>query len=533
MTTGLFLSRGGGTISAVLDVDALAARYDQAVTCRVVDSFYEADAQEELLALVKREGLKAVVLAGESVQSFEHTLSGPRFIEDLDAAGVPTTRISFANLAEHVAWAHSGEPAQAAVKARLLIDTALAKAARCHIGEEVLLTPRRAVLVIGGGRRGLAAAKQLLDLGLRVMVVDSAPEPAQWPDPGWMAVLADLRRSPSVDLWYGTRLVDVKGWCGGYETQLAGLHGADDLRVGGFVVCTDDPEVLGELQSLLQMDLDDAGLPRSPWTGSLTGKTHSPGVWFVPPTTESEPRQVAGATSGPVLALVGGLFKPELRHTILMSEVDAEVCGGCGTCVKTCAFHAASIDSQARLSHTDMLRCKGCGNCVTSCPTGARDLIAYPSRYVLDAIDLLASERPDPSEPAVLAAMCAGCGTPAANAAARDGLPMAYSANIMPLTIECGGAVDTQYVLHAFAKGFDGVALCVCRDNHCHHVVGNLDMERRLSLFRDVLRSRRINPERLRTVKVGCDDGEGFRSEMAEFTEDLRTYGPLGMRRSQ
>jgi coenzyme F420-reducing hydrogenase delta subunit len=101
----------------------------------------------------------------------------------------------------------------------------------------------------------------------------------------------------------------------------------------------------------------------------------------------------------------------------------------------------------------------------------------------------------------------------------------------MPLLVECGGSVDTQYVLEAFSKGFDGVALFMCRDGHCRNSVGNTDMGRRLGLFRTVLRSRRINDERLRVVPVYADDGEVVRQEIKALSEELTAMAAVGIRR--
>jgi len=93
----------------------------------------------------------------------------------------------------------------------------------------------------------------------------------------------------------------------------------------------------------------------------------------------------------------------------------------------------------------------------------------------------------------------------------------------LPIQVECGGNIDTLYILKAFSRGFDGVALTVCRDGHCYHVVGNTDMERRIGLFREVLRSRNIDAERLRVINVSPHEGELFSSEIRSFCDELKS----------
>ena len=71
----------------------------------------------------------------------------------------------------------------------------------------------------------------------------------------------------------------------------------------------------------------------------------------------------------------------------------------------------------------------------------------------------------------------------------------------------------------------------MCRDGHCHNVVGNTDLERRLGLFRAVLRSRNIDGERLRVVPVYADDGRLVGEELNSFGHDLTAMAAVGTRR--
>jgi coenzyme F420-reducing hydrogenase delta subunit len=186
-----------------------------------------------------------------------------------------------------------------------------------------------------------------------------------------------------------------------------------------------------------------------------------------------------------------------------------------------------------KLSVIDPARCKGCGNCVTACPTDARDLLKFPREYVNRAIHILSQAAAGNGDPRILAIFCGNCGQSAVDAAGIGATPAAgagYSPAVMPLQVECGGSVDTEYVLGAFSKGFDGVALFVCRDGLCHNVVGNTDMERRLGLFRTVLRSRNIDSERLRVVRVYARDGQVVGEELKAFSHDLTAMGGVGIK---
>jgi coenzyme F420-reducing hydrogenase delta subunit len=193
--------------------------------------------------------------------------------------------------------------------------------------------------------------------------------------------------------------------------------------------------------------------------------------------------------------------------------------------VKTCAFHACSIDPAERISKVEERRCKACGNCVTACPANARDLPTYAHDYLTESIKIYSKYERNGS-PKVLCILCDGCGYPAADAAGTG--DYLYPASVLPLRVACGGRVDTQHVLEAFHCDFDGVLVTVCREGHCHNIVGNVDMCRRVNLFRAVLRSRELNPERLRILEIAPFEGKRFADEATRFVEDLKKMEPLG-----
>ena len=53
-------------------------------------------------------------------------------------------------------------------------------------------------------------------------------------------------------------------------------------------------------------------------------------------------------------------------------------------------------------------------------------------------------------------------------------------------------------------------------------------MARRVNLFRAVLESRRLDPERLRVVEIAPFEGEKFAQEATRFVEDLKEMSKQG-----
>ena len=60
------------------------------------------------------------------------------------------------------------------------------------------------------------------------------------------------------------------------------------------------------------------------------------------------------------------------------SEVDQELCNGCGACVDRCPMKAISLSS-AEVASINLERCIGCGLCVQKCPTQAIMLVSKPA----------------------------------------------------------------------------------------------------------------------------------------------------------
>jgi ferredoxin len=69
-------------------------------------------------------------------------------------------------------------------------------------------------------------------------------------------------------------------------------------------------------------------------------------------------------------------------HTLTsyITELDENICKGCGTCVEKCPIEALSLIN--RKSQHDENKCIGCGVCTTQCPEGARSLKQTAQREI-------------------------------------------------------------------------------------------------------------------------------------------------------
>ncbi|KAF5412756.1 MAG: CoB--CoM heterodisulfide reductase iron-sulfur subunit A [Candidatus Methanophagaceae archaeon] len=95
--------------------------------------------------------------------------------------------------------------------------------------------------------------------------------------------------------------------------------------------------------------------------------------------------QGKATASGSLLYLVQ--LKAKIEPAI--SQIDAEICIGCGTCAEGCPYGALELDEVLHVMMVNEAVCKGCGGCNAVCPSGAATMKHYRDRQVYAQIDAL------------------------------------------------------------------------------------------------------------------------------------------------
>lgn len=514
----LFLSNGEGEISAVVDIKALAGHFRKSAQVAVFNNLHSSSSIDAICRTVREKAIGQVVLAGESPLFYRRTRNGDRVISMLRDAGINPNRIAIVNLKEQVSLPHRSNPAEATRKARVLIDVALEKVKRSKDVGMIEVSPKRTVAVIGTAPGGIFAAQRLLDKGYHIHFIDRVPfRDLKTFKVKVMPTLAYVKNHPHTSL-HSDGLDELYGYAGNFRIR---LKGGTDLRAGALLVAIgDDLDFAQELYPFLRIERDEKGHFKNVLSDTSVTETSSAGIFLVP--HDGSLATAAALADSAALSLDSLLSGHSIQHELFVSEVNADICGGCGTCIKTCIFHAAEIDPIEKISSTNIKRCVGCGNCVSACPTGARDQVGANTDYLLSAIRILSSYDP-PNGIKLLYIVCEGCGYPSLDHAGTIGIE--YPTSVMPLSVRCAGRIDTQFILEAFSAGFSGVVICKCKDDHCLNIVGNIDLDRRANLFRAVLNSRGISPDRLRIFGVNECDGDSCVAGAVEFIAYLRKVG--------
>lgn len=128
-------------------------------------------------------------------------------------------------------------------------------------------------------------------------------------------------------------------------------------------------------------------------------------------------------------------------------------------------------------------------------------------------------------EPKIIAFLCNWCSYAGADLAGIS--RNQYPTNIRILRVMCSGRLDPRMIFKSFRAGADGVLVTGCHPGDCHYISGNRHTELRITALERMLAKIGLEPERLRLEWVSASEGEKFASVVSEFTEGVRTVGPL------
>ncbi|MHC4137679.1 MAG: hydrogenase iron-sulfur subunit [Planctomycetota bacterium] len=528
MTIGVFFSRCNGLISSILDLEELGREFEPDARVRVFDDLYGDPGFENLLQEVEESALDGVILAGVSPVAYQRARNGNYLLRCLAERGVNRNRIEIVNLETFLVLAHEATRSELQKKARLLVEVGMRKVRHSDPIEEVEIAPRKAVAVVGANGSALAASQLLLDAGLKVFLIHEGDVLSLPRDRAEVLrpTLAYVTRHPRFRAYHRSSTTDFSGYAGDYTLEVVADAETVELHVGAVVLSLfDDRKMIKAVRTTFRVDLNEDGSLAALDESAARCQTQERGIFLVnpPPGENGDVSREIIAADATAAMVINLLSASEIRHRVTVSRVDEELCGGCGVCVKTCMFRAVTLTGDPPVSHIDPRRCRGCGNCVTACPAGARDLLACPSAYLFSAIDVLSGFTPEDGRPRVLALICQGCGYPCVDQAVREG--HTWPVGVLPLSVTCGGQIDMQMILHAYVRGFDGVALVICSEGCCHNVIGNVDLERRVNLFRAILTHRGIDDRRLRVIATCSRVGKACADALCEFHGHLARSG--------
>ncbi len=76
----------------------------------------------------------------------------------------------------------------------------------------------------------------------------------------------------------------------------------------------------------------------------------------------------------------------------IASWIDPDICIGCQTCIKLCAYSAIEFNGRKGISEVNEAVCKGCGSCAGFCPSGAAQVKHFSPKQVFAEIEGILDE---------------------------------------------------------------------------------------------------------------------------------------------
>lgn len=227
---GVFLCKCGKNIDGTVDIDQLAEEIEKISSVKLVQvNRYTCSepGQVEIETAIKEQGIEKVVVAACSPR-----LHGPTWKKLLSRCGVNPSLVEVANIREQCSWVHLSEKKEATIKAKEIIEMAIAKAELLEAIDDIVVPINQRVLIIGGGVAGIQAALDLAD-NYEVILVEKAPTIG-----GKMALIdktfptmdcsicilgpkmADVGNHDNINLITNAEVSKISGYIGNFEVEI-------------------------------------------------------------------------------------------------------------------------------------------------------------------------------------------------------------------------------------------------------------------------------------------------------------------------
>lgn len=228
---GVYVCHCGSNIGGVVDVEAVRTHAETLpdVTVSRENLFMCSDPGQEIIRQDIKDGLvDKVVVAACTPRTHE-----PIFRKVLEAEGLNKYLFEMANIRDQDSWVHAHDKDGATVKAKKIVDSAVAKAKNLMPLEDKYVDVTKAALVVGGGVAGIFSALELANMGNKVYLVEKDPSiggvmaqlDKTFPTNDCSAciltpVMVDAGTHPNIELLTYSEIDSVEGYIGNFDVKV-------------------------------------------------------------------------------------------------------------------------------------------------------------------------------------------------------------------------------------------------------------------------------------------------------------------------
>jgi heterodisulfide reductase subunit A len=283
-----------------------------------------------------------------------------------------------------------------------------------------------------------------------------------------------LRGTPSTVQFdeHGRPVIEVEDMTSGDKRLLR-----PDLAVlsTGMVPATDAERIA----TVLNVDLDEDGFIEILDRKNRATETSQEGVFVCGSAAGPKALVEVNTEASAVASEIHNFLASAGRRMAPASEVRAERCVGCDTCLTMCPFGAitlverpddvprpAEVKDEGKLAVIDAEACHACGICAANCPE-----MAIAHNLGDDALFGRLATMTDGVEKPVVGFYCREC---AGAAISLSGLRRdQYPENVRLVGLPCLGRVSALHVVEAARLGAAGVFLAGCAEDRCQYRRGD------------------------------------------------------------
>jgi F420-non-reducing hydrogenase iron-sulfur subunit len=131
-------------------------------------------------------------------------------------------------------------------------------------------------------------------------------------------------------------------------------------------------------------------------------------------------------------------------------------------------------------------------------------------------------------EPRIIAFSCNWCAYQGADLAGTSRLK--YPPNVRIIRMMCSGAIDPVYIVKALLDGVDGVLISGCHPGDCHYENGNLKMQHRVEVLKDILHQIGFDEDRIWVRWISASEGQLFADTVQQMVDNLKHKEPNPLR---
>jgi heterodisulfide reductase subunit A len=206
------------------------------------------------------------------------------------------------------------------------------------------------------------------------------------------------------------------------------------------------------------------------------------------------------------------MAKGSVTVEAITSQVDPDLCKGCGLCTKVCPYNAITLNKETKKAEVVEAACAGCGTCGAECPFGAITMRHFTDAQLNEQIDAATKEDADKKIVAFCCNWCSYAGADFAGVSRMQYPPIARIIRTM-----CSGRVATKFVERAFRNGAAAVLVAGCHLNDCHYINANYQTKKRVERLWSKFERLGLDKNRLQLAWISAAEGEKFASKIKEM----------------